>query len=148
MRSVAIKRAYEPAVRSDGSRIRYKRVSESSGREVPNDRIVKGYELDKGTYVPVTEDELESAEPERTHTIDVEDCGSSTDPGSSNDQDGNDSRRTSQPGNSRAGQDNDPQSTNQRDAPRGELTNANRKLLKAGGPAGGSGKAHRGRWNG
>lgn len=56
-----------------GARIRNRRVSESSGREVPNERIVKGYELDKGTYVPVTDDELDAVEPERTHTIDVED---------------------------------------------------------------------------
>jgi DNA end-binding protein Ku len=56
-----------------GARIRNRRVSETSGREVPNERIVKGYELDKGTYVPVTDEELEAVEPERTHTIDVED---------------------------------------------------------------------------
>jgi len=56
-----------------GARIRNRRVSETSGREVPSERIVKGYELDKGTYVPVTDEELEAVEPERTHTIDVED---------------------------------------------------------------------------
>jgi len=56
-----------------GARIRNRRVSETSGREVPNERIVKGYEVDKGTYVPVTDDDLEAVEPERTHTIDVED---------------------------------------------------------------------------
>jgi DNA end-binding protein Ku len=56
-----------------GARIRNRRVSETSGREVPSDRIVKGYELDQGTYVPVTDEELEAVEPERTHTIDVED---------------------------------------------------------------------------
>ena len=56
-----------------GARIRNRRVSETSGREVPNERIVKGYEIEKGTYVPVTDEELEAAEPERTHTIDVED---------------------------------------------------------------------------
>jgi len=56
-----------------GARIRNRRVSETSGREVPSERIVKGYELNKGTYVPVTDEELEAVEPERTHTIDVED---------------------------------------------------------------------------
>jgi DNA end-binding protein Ku len=61
-----------------GARIRNRRVSESSGREIPNERIVKGYELDKGTYVPVTDEELEAVEPERTHTIDVEDFVSLT----------------------------------------------------------------------
>jgi DNA end-binding protein Ku len=56
-----------------GARIRNRRVSENSGREVPSERIVKGYELNKGTYVPVTDEDLEAVEPERTHTIDVED---------------------------------------------------------------------------
>jgi DNA end-binding protein Ku len=56
-----------------GARIRNRRVSETSGREVPSERIIKGYELDKGTYVPVTDEELDAVEPERTHTIDVED---------------------------------------------------------------------------
>ncbi|HEY2813128.1 MAG TPA: Ku protein [Acidimicrobiales bacterium] len=56
-----------------GARIRNRRVSDTSGREVPNERIVKGYEVDKGSYVPVTDDELEAVEPERTHSIDVED---------------------------------------------------------------------------
>jgi len=56
-----------------GARIRNRRVSETSGREVPSERIVKGYELNKGTYVPVSDEELEAVEPERTHTIDVED---------------------------------------------------------------------------
>ncbi|MEY2432691.1 MAG: end-binding protein Ku [Acidimicrobiaceae bacterium] len=58
---------------STGARIRYKKVSESSGREVTSDSIVKGYEISKGNYVPVTDEDFEAAEPERTHTIDVED---------------------------------------------------------------------------
>src|SRR3954464_2306180 len=58
---------------STGARIRYKKVSESSGREVDSDNIVKGFELSKGNYVPVTDEDFEAAEPERTHTIEVED---------------------------------------------------------------------------
>jgi len=45
----------------DHSRIRYKRVSESDGTEVPFDEIVKGYEIDKGRYVVFTDDELAQA---------------------------------------------------------------------------------------
>jgi DNA end-binding protein Ku len=56
-----------------GSRIRYKRVSEKSGREVPYERIVKGYELPRGEFVTFTDEELEAVEPERSHTIAVED---------------------------------------------------------------------------
>jgi DNA end-binding protein Ku len=43
---------------SDHSPIRYKRVAETDGEEVPYDNIVKGYEIDKGRYVVFTPDEL------------------------------------------------------------------------------------------
>jgi len=56
-----------------GSRIRYKRVSEQSGEEVPNDRIVKGYELEAGRYVVVEADELASLKPKATRQIEIED---------------------------------------------------------------------------
>ena len=58
---------------STGARIRYKKVSESTGREVQSDNIVKGYEVSKGNYVPVTDDDFEAVEPERTHTVEIED---------------------------------------------------------------------------
>ena len=56
-----------------GARIRYKKVSESTGREVTTDNIVKGYEVSKGNYVPVTDEDFDAVEPERTHTIEIED---------------------------------------------------------------------------
>ncbi len=43
---------------SDHSPIRYKRVAETDGEEVPYENIVKGYEIDKGRYVVFTPDEL------------------------------------------------------------------------------------------
>jgi DNA end-binding protein Ku len=43
---------------SDHSPIRYKRVAETDGNEVPFDEIVKGYEVDKGRYVVFSADEL------------------------------------------------------------------------------------------
>lgn len=46
---------------SDGSPIRYKRVAESDGNEVAWEEIVKGYEVDKGSYVVFSDDELSSA---------------------------------------------------------------------------------------
>jgi DNA end-binding protein Ku len=45
---------------SDHSAIKYKRVAEKDGVEVPFDNIVKGYEVDKGRYVVFTDDELEA----------------------------------------------------------------------------------------
>ena len=54
------------------SRIRYRRVSEASGREVPWEKIDKAFEVRKGHYVVLSDDELQAAEPHKSHTIDVE----------------------------------------------------------------------------
>jgi DNA end-binding protein Ku len=59
--------------RGTNARIKYKRVSEKSGREVPYEKIVKGYELDRGRYVVIDPEELEALDPETTSTIDVTD---------------------------------------------------------------------------
>src|ERR671932_496661 len=56
-----------------GNRIKYKRVSEKTGKEVDYDDIVKGYEVSKGKIVMVDQDELEQFEPRATRTIDIED---------------------------------------------------------------------------
>jgi DNA end-binding protein Ku len=56
-----------------GSRIRYRKVSEQTGEEVPSDRIVKGYEIEKGRYVLVEKPELDALAPKASHTIDIED---------------------------------------------------------------------------
>ncbi len=55
-----------------GQRIRQQRVN-SEGEEVSYDQIVKGYEIGPERYVTITPEELESVEPERTRTIDIED---------------------------------------------------------------------------
>jgi DNA end-binding protein Ku len=54
-------------------RVRNKRVSETTGREVDYQDIVKGYEADKGKYVIVTPEELQSLAPEKTRTIEIAD---------------------------------------------------------------------------
>jgi DNA end-binding protein Ku len=56
-----------------GARIRYRRVSEATGEEVPNERIQKGYEISSGQYVVVDQEELEKLTPKASHTIDIED---------------------------------------------------------------------------
>ncbi len=56
-----------------GARIRYRQVSEQTGDEVPNDRIVKGYEISPGQYVIVTDDEMKALAPKASRTIDIED---------------------------------------------------------------------------
>ena len=53
-------------------RIRYLKVSEDSGDEVPAEHIVKGVEISKGRYVLVDPDELAPFVPLATKTIEVE----------------------------------------------------------------------------
>jgi DNA end-binding protein Ku len=54
------------------SRIRYRKVSDETGDEVPDEHIVKGYEVSKGRYVLVDPDELEPFIPAATRTVDLE----------------------------------------------------------------------------
>lgn len=54
------------------SRIRYRKVSDESGDEVPDENIIKGYEVSKGKYVVVDPDELEPFIPAATRTVDLE----------------------------------------------------------------------------
>ncbi len=56
-----------------GARIRYRRVSEQTGEEVPNDQIVKGYELEPGRYVVLEADELAALKPKASRQIEIED---------------------------------------------------------------------------
>ena len=56
-----------------GNRIQQKRVDPETGEEVGYDQIVKGYELTKDRYVVITPEELESLDPEKTRTVDIED---------------------------------------------------------------------------
>lgn len=54
------------------TRIKLKKVSADSGDEVPDEHIVKGYEISKGRYVVVDPDELEPFIPSATKSIDLE----------------------------------------------------------------------------
>lgn len=56
----------------DMSRIRYRKVSAETGEEVPDDHIVKGYEVAKGRYVVVDPDELEPFIPAATRSVELE----------------------------------------------------------------------------
>jgi DNA end-binding protein Ku len=55
-----------------GNRIRYRKVDEDTGEEVSSEDIVKGYQVDKGQYVEVSDDELETIALESTRTIDID----------------------------------------------------------------------------
>ena len=56
----------------NAARVRYERVNEATGEEVPWDKIVKGFEYDDGNYVLLSDEELERAQPELTKTIEIE----------------------------------------------------------------------------
>jgi DNA end-binding protein Ku len=55
------------------ARIRYQRVNEVTGEEVPMSEIVKGYEYDDGNYVLLSDEDFEQASPEATKTVQIED---------------------------------------------------------------------------
>jgi DNA end-binding protein Ku len=49
----------------------YKRVNKVTGKEVTKEHIVKGVEYEKGRYVVLSEEEIKSAHPLSTQTIDI-----------------------------------------------------------------------------
>jgi DNA end-binding protein Ku len=56
-----------------GVRISQRRVDPSTNDEVPYDEIVKGFEITPDRYVVIEPGELESLEPKKTKTIEIED---------------------------------------------------------------------------
>lgn len=55
----------------DHSRIRYQRVNENTHKEVPYDKIVKGFKLNED-YVIMDEHDFEAASPEKNKVIEIE----------------------------------------------------------------------------
>lgn len=49
----------------------YKRVNKVTGKEVSKEHIVKGVQYEKGRYVVLSEEEIRSAHPTSTQTIDI-----------------------------------------------------------------------------
>jgi DNA end-binding protein Ku len=58
--------------RDTGHRIRYRKVDAETGDEVPSDQIIKGYEVAKGEYVEITDEELDAVALDSTKTIDID----------------------------------------------------------------------------
>ena len=56
-----------------GARIRYEKVSATSGEAVPKEDIEQGFEVSKGHYVVVDAEELDDLRPRTTKTIDITD---------------------------------------------------------------------------
>jgi DNA end-binding protein Ku len=57
--------------RSDGARIRYKRVAENDGEEVPYAEIAKGYQLPSGDTVVLTDDDFKDLPLPTARIVDV-----------------------------------------------------------------------------
>ena len=55
----------------DSSLVGYQRVNKSTGKVVPWENVVKGYEIDDGQYVLVTPEDFKKAYPKSTQTIEV-----------------------------------------------------------------------------
>jgi DNA end-binding protein Ku len=56
-----------------GHRIRYRKVDEETGEEVDPDDIIKGYQVAKGEYIEVTDEELEAIALDSKRTIEIDD---------------------------------------------------------------------------
>lgn len=62
---------FDMLAKDDLSPIKYVRVAESDGREVPYKDIVKGYEIEKGRYVVLTDKDFEKANARKTRAIEI-----------------------------------------------------------------------------
>jgi DNA end-binding protein Ku len=58
--------------RETGHRVRYDVVDAETGKEVPQEERVKGYKVERDTYVLLEDEELDEVALESTHTIDIE----------------------------------------------------------------------------
>ncbi len=75
VRVVAATRAHTLRFRQlhaeDLSPIRYRKVCESEGRPLDAEEIVRGYEVDPGQFVVVTDEELDALKPRTSETIEL-----------------------------------------------------------------------------
>lgn len=56
----------------DKSQIRYQRVNENTGKEVPWSDVAKAYEYEKNNYIMIKPEEIKNILPEKTQTINIE----------------------------------------------------------------------------
>lgn len=56
--------------KGSGSRIRYKNINEE-GEVVDPDDIIRGYEYEKGSFIPIEDEEIENLRLESKHTVDL-----------------------------------------------------------------------------
>ncbi|HEX5352859.1 MAG TPA: Ku protein [Rhodanobacteraceae bacterium] len=56
----------------NNARIRYERINEETGDEVPWKEVVKAFEYDKGNYVVLDKEDFAKAAPESNESVDIE----------------------------------------------------------------------------
>ncbi|MCQ4310538.1 Ku protein [Pseudomonas stutzeri] len=52
-------------------RVGYKRINKTTGEDIDSENIVKGVEYEKGHYVVISDEEIKSAHPKATQTVDI-----------------------------------------------------------------------------
>jgi DNA end-binding protein Ku len=57
--------------RRDLTPIGYDKVRKDTGESVPSDEIVRGFEIQKGQFVPIEDEDLDRLDIELTHSIDI-----------------------------------------------------------------------------
>ena len=57
--------------RRDLKPIGYDKVRKDTGRSVPPEEIVRGFEIEKGKYIPIEDEDLDRLDIELTHSIDI-----------------------------------------------------------------------------
>jgi DNA end-binding protein Ku len=57
---------------SDGAAIEHRRLCVKEGREIPYSEIVKGYEVNAGSYVVLTKEEIAAADGPEAHVVEIE----------------------------------------------------------------------------
>jgi DNA end-binding protein Ku len=62
---------FHSLAKDDHSPIRYKKVAESTGKEVAFKDIVKGYEFEKGRFVIIDDEDFEKVRPAKSGSIDI-----------------------------------------------------------------------------
>jgi DNA end-binding protein Ku len=55
----------------DMAPVGYQRINKASGKVVPKEQIVKGYEYAKGRYVILSDEDFKQANPKATQTVDI-----------------------------------------------------------------------------
>ncbi|MBX9853480.1 MAG: Ku protein [Cytophagaceae bacterium] len=63
--------SFDMLAKDDLSPIKYQRIAASDGREVPYKDIVKGYEIEKGKYVVLSDKDFEKANAKKTKSIEI-----------------------------------------------------------------------------